>query len=427
MSDKPTSESHPHRSLHVAETPMDPAQQSLADALRTSFRILKFGIVVLVILFFASGSFVVEQNEQAIVLRLGQPTGEIRQAGFYLAFPEPIDEIVKIPVKQSTTLDIDSHWLHLRAEEQGLPLSSIQRRGGLHPARDGALLTADRGLVHVRWKVVYRIDDMKRYVSNVADAFAGKPEVVIKKILENAAIHVAAGFSTEDVTRKRLSDLRDLVRVRINDELDRLQAGIAVEAVEIPESTPPIQTRASFDRVIKAENRKRTAIREAEKKATETLNQVAGAVHGRLIELLDDLEKAEIDKDESEVVRIESEIAEIIEFEASGASGSMIRGSKGYYTSVVQGMRADLEEYRSLLDEFLTQPELLRTRLWEQAKARLFASAGVTKMYRSPGTQVRVQFSPDPNRLHATTAGPLLSGGGGHQHSTHLITGGELE
>ena len=69
------------------QSPLDAAQQSLGDALRTSFKILKLAIIVLVILFLASGAFVVEQNEQAIVWRLGKPAGGGREAGRGWALP----------------------------------------------------------------------------------------------------------------------------------------------------------------------------------------------------------------------------------------------------------------------------------------------------------------------------------------------------
>ena len=69
---------NPSRSLKVIEAPLDPANQSLAEALRTTFRILKFFMVVLVVLFLASGAIVVDQNEQAVVFRFGRPVGGVR-------------------------------------------------------------------------------------------------------------------------------------------------------------------------------------------------------------------------------------------------------------------------------------------------------------------------------------------------------------
>ncbi len=377
---------------------IDPANESLADALRTSFRILKLAMIVLVVLFLPSGTFVVEQTEQAIVLRMGKPVGRVREAGFNWAFPAPIDEVVKIPVKQSSTLTIDSHWLHLRENEKTIPLSQLRRgRKGLHPMRDGALLTSDMGLVHVQWRLTYRITDLTKYVTMIADTNVEKPDQIITAVLERSAIHVVSQFTTEEATRKRLTDMRDQLKVAINLALEEVGSGIVVESVA-PKAIPPVQTRLAFDEVIRAENNKRTTIRDAEQKARQMLNSTAGAAHSRIIAHLDALDAARLAHDDRESARLEAEVDQMIEREATGRVGAMIRDAKSYYTSAVQRMRGDAEQYQTLLDEYRSQPEMLINRLWEKTKNRLFSNPGITKVYRPPGAQFRIRVGLDPRQ-----------------------------
>ncbi|MFQ5491276.1 MAG: hypothetical protein ACE5GE_11185, partial [Phycisphaerae bacterium] len=52
---------HSHRALKVAEVPLDAANQSLADALRASFNVLKAIMVVLVAMFCFSGLTCVQE------------------------------------------------------------------------------------------------------------------------------------------------------------------------------------------------------------------------------------------------------------------------------------------------------------------------------------------------------------------------------
>ena len=377
--------------------PFDPAQQSLADALKTSFRILKFAILVMIVLFFASGLFMVEQNEQAIVLRLGKPDGAgVRDPGFQWALPEPIDEKLKLPVRQSNSLNIESNWLHLAEGEKGQPLNRLMRRRGLHPMRDGAVLTADRGLVHIRWHVTYRIENIQDYVRLVADDHNNKADEIITHLLENAAVHVVGGYTTEEATRKKLTDIRDDVKRRVNDALTELETGIVVESVEIPKSTPPVQTLSAFANVTRAENKKEASIREAQQKAKELLNQTAGAAHEKLITLLDDLDAAKARNDEDAVEQLSDRVVHVIENEASGFAGRVVRQAQGYLTSVVQRMRADKEQYDALLAEYREQPELLKERLWQEARAKLFAQNGVKKIYLPAGAILRLNVGPDP-------------------------------
>ena len=50
---------------------MDPANQSLANALRLSFRVLQAVIVVLVAMFLISGVKIVKQGQSGVMLRFG--------------------------------------------------------------------------------------------------------------------------------------------------------------------------------------------------------------------------------------------------------------------------------------------------------------------------------------------------------------------
>lgn len=382
----------------IEAAPRDTAGQSLADALRTSFKILKMGMVVLVVLFLASGTFVVEQNEQAVVLRLGTPVGDVRDAGFKFAFPAPVDEVIKLPVKQSSTVSVDSQWLSLKDSEKNVPLSQLMRGGeGLKPMKDGAVLTADRGLVHFKWRLTYRVDDLTKYVSLVSGTDIHKAEQIITRILESAAIHVVSRYTTEDATRKRLSEIRSEVKVEVNDRLEKLGTGIVVESVE-PESTPPVQTIVAFSEVAREENNKRTTIANAERAVADALNSTAGDAYPKLISLFAQLDGATVAANAAEQDRVNAEIDRTVLENASGKVGGMIRDARGYYTTALQKMRADAEQYEILLAEYRERPELLKTRLWQEAKSRLLQSPGIVKVFRPAGTTFRIKLGLDPRQ-----------------------------
>ena len=85
----------------AAEPSLDPAQQSLADALRLSFGILKIVMIILAVFFLASGVFIVDQKQAALVLRFGRPVGGLRdptvyEPGLHWALPYPIDRVVTV-------------------------------------------------------------------------------------------------------------------------------------------------------------------------------------------------------------------------------------------------------------------------------------------------------------------------------------------
>src|SRR5579862_1974870 len=102
MSDEHDHHNHAHESRATAPppvTPDDAGSQALAEALRSSFAIVKFVMVLLVVIFFGSGFFQVGPQEKAIILRFGKPVGQGSEAllgpGLHWSWPYPIDEVVK--------------------------------------------------------------------------------------------------------------------------------------------------------------------------------------------------------------------------------------------------------------------------------------------------------------------------------------------
>ena len=59
---------------------MDAGSQALSEALRSSFAIVKVVMVILVLVFLASGFFTVGPQQRAIILRLGKPIAQGQQA-----------------------------------------------------------------------------------------------------------------------------------------------------------------------------------------------------------------------------------------------------------------------------------------------------------------------------------------------------------
>src|SRR5262245_29776769 len=90
-----------HHHDHDAPETRDAGSQALAEALQSSFAIVKVVMALMVVAFFASGIFQVGPSENAVILRLGKPVGEGQKqllgSGLHWSLPYPIDEVVRIP------------------------------------------------------------------------------------------------------------------------------------------------------------------------------------------------------------------------------------------------------------------------------------------------------------------------------------------
>src|SRR5437870_12205831 len=157
MNDQPHSHGEPDL---PPETPVDAGSQALSEALRSSFAIVKVVMVILVVVFLASGFFKVNPQEQAIILRFGRPVGKgpgaLLGPGPHWSFPYPIDEYVKVSVSGIQKVGSTVGW-YATTPAQELAGSEPPPNVSLNPAADGYALTADGNIVHTRATLTYRI------------------------------------------------------------------------------------------------------------------------------------------------------------------------------------------------------------------------------------------------------------------------------
>ncbi len=393
---------HAHRNLDEIEAPLDAANQSLADALRASFSILKGIMLVLVVLYLVSNVRRIDGHEQALLIRLGTLQATVQEAGLVKALPFPIDEVLTLPTQKSNDLTITSHSFFRRPDEIGKPLAFIARgNGGLNPTLDGALLTADAGLVHTQWEVTYKIDKVKDYVSNIASDKLEAAESLIQTMVENAGIHIASGMTSEEVIRTKVDEVQSQMRHRVNASLDAIASGIRVERIEMVEPTPPIPVREAFDNTQRAENNKQQRINNAEQARTKLLNEAAGATYKEIV--------AALDKVDSGADGAQETLDTLLMTRAEGRAGRAIKDAGSYLAVVLGRMQSDVELYRTLVPEFERGPALLVGRLWEDTRQSILNHPGVMKIWRPAGAEIRLKIPYDPKQGRAEEAQELLS------------------
>lgn len=404
-----SADDHAHRNPEVSEVPLDSANQSLADALRSSFGILKGIMLVIVVLYLLSNVKCIQQHQQALVLHFGRLDSRTYDAGMVRAWPYPIDEILLLPAWQSNEVKIDSHTITRRANEIGKGLaflaSSRAVHRGLDPMHDGALMTADRGLVHIGWTVTYKIDAVEKYVANIRMSRIPGEEIdaaaeLIRSLVETAGIHVAAEMTAEETIRTRQSDVRAEMKRRLNERLASLDSGIIVTLIEMYENEAPLQIHRIFDQTLAAAQAKDMMIRNAQKEATKRLNDAAGSTYHELLRLLDDLDP--LAADDPGRAELEARIDRLLEDRVEGWAGGMIRSAGAFFAEQVGRIKSDKELYDTLIPEFERNPALLVGRLWEQTRRKIFASDGVLKIFvpfALRETRIRVPTDPEQEKM----------------------------
>jgi regulator of protease activity HflC (stomatin/prohibitin superfamily) len=394
---------HEHDHAH-AEEPVnavqgesfDAANQALVDALRLSFKVLKLVMVFAVVLYLFSGLFVVERDKKvAVELRFGEQIA-LHREGVHWAWPYPIGEVIDVPVS-TEKLEIDAFWIRLSDEQKTIPRSELMARGeGLEPGVDGALLTGDRGIMHLVARVQYRISDAQQYVTNVAlrDDDRTAEKHLLNAVLKNACV-ATAGRSTTEIISKDPSDVMDEAKLRAQQTLDRLNTGITLTTVDV-ESWYPLQVQPMVNLVSNAmtakEQARQTALAEQRKK----LNEAAGKAWEPLWNAIQELDLTPDGPERDKVLARIDEL--LLGKDVAGKAGTRIQEARRQREQIVLSTLARQKTFLALLDQHRRNPQLLRQRLLFDGLKDLFAQTGVTKWMLPPGQnkQLDIWLNPDP-------------------------------
>jgi len=371
---------------------LDAAGKSLSEALRISFVILKIFMIVLVIVFLASGFRTVDPDEEALVLRFGKIRGigdeRLLGPGLHWVFPYPIDKIVKIPVQKKVNLVINSFW-HFESDQA---LATATKRQvpptePLYPTRDGYCITrsekqseavsgvdgSDYNIVHSKWQLVYQIVDPESFFKNVyvEDVEPGQDyfkvitksiNPLLKAVFDDAVVTAMVHYTIDDALSSQ-EDIRDDVLELLQQKLThQINSGIRVESVHLTDITWPRQVDRAFQNLNKASQESEKKISEAKTYAENTLNETAGSIARQLHATLRDETISEQEK-------------ELLWSHAAGAAQTKIAHARAYATKVVENAEANAEYLHKILPEFRKWPELFIQKIHRDAIVEVFENA----------------------------------------------------
>ena len=265
------------------------------------------GIALLVWAF--SGVFIVQEGQQAVVTTFGRYANTLG-AGIQLRWPFPFQAHETVAVTQLQSVEVGRN--------------AVVQATGL---RDSSMLTLDENIIDIRFTVQYRRAKAREYLF---ENF--RPDDAVRQAAETAVREVVGRSNVDAVLYEQRAALAsDLVK-SIQAQLDRVNAGILVDNVNVASVQVPEQVQASFNDAFKA-----------------------GADRDRF-------------KNEGQAYA-----ADVIP-KAQGTASRLRQEAEAHRATVVSQAEGDAQRFRSVLVEYQKAPAVTRDRLYLETMQQVYGS-----------------------------------------------------
>ena len=286
-------------------------------------------LVILLLLWIASGIFIVNPGEVGVITRFGKYDRQVGDGPHY-HLPYPFENAEIVTAEPLRTVVIGGQ-------------SSGSARNQRSVAEESSMFTGDENIVHMRFNVQYNISDAQAFLFHVKD-----PETTIK-IAAEAAMREVVGRSNIDSI---LTTGRSEVQVQALSVLENILAaydlGVRIHTVQLLDVQPPPEVEAAFKDVASAREDKVRIINQAE------------AYRMQIVPV------------------------------ANGTALSMVNAAKAYKQQVELAAEGEVERFLAMVNEFNKAEDVTKKRMYLDAMSDVLSSTGIQKIILSKDAQGNV-------------------------------------
>ncbi len=297
----------------MPERNVTPPRMPFSITPRTILIVVIVAVAVMVVM---GSFFVVDQTEEAVVLRFGK-YNRIAEAGLHFKLPFNIEKNYNVP-----TQVIQNMTFGFRTEKPGI--TTVYSNKDF--PQESIMLTGDLNIVDVEWIIQYRISDAKAWLFNIENH-----SKTIRDISQSVINQLVGDRGILDVLGPERNAIEVQGQELMNEIFNSYNFGIRVTTVKLQNVVPPKGTvQDAFEDV---------------NKSIQDMN--------RLINEGKEAYNKEIPK-------------------ARGEAEQMIQIARGYATERVNKARGDVARFDSVLAEYRRAPNTTRTRLYYEMIEDIF-------------------------------------------------------
>jgi modulator of FtsH protease HflK len=205
----------------------------------------------------ASGVYVVDAGEEAVIQRFGAYSRTVEQ-GLQFHLPSPIETRKIVDVQRVNSLTVGS--------AEGAATT------------DGLMLTGDQNIVDVGFQVLWRVENSRDFLFQVAHGPDGdsSAEVTVLAVAEAAMREVVGRSQRDQVLATGRATVEAQTRDLIQRTLNGYKAGIRITQVNLRKAEPPAAVNEAFRKVAAASQEAETKINQARSYRNAVVPQAQG-------------------------------------------------------------------------------------------------------------------------------------------------------
>ncbi len=305
--------------------------QPVYQLLDGAWKRMHWWIAAMAVLYAVSGITIVHPDEVAVVLRWGRLVGgtsalQQHGPGLLFAFPRPIDQVVRVPVKHVMELPIFT-----------LGAGPLTSEVTLDPLLQGYALTGDQNIVHAEVVARYHVRDPAEWAF-----LASNPDNILRVEVTSALMRSLGEMAVDRVLSDGRKALIATATRRAQAGLDAAHSGLEIASLELTALTPPAALARDFDAVQSAFISAETKRKEAQAFAEATIPQ------------------------------------------AQAAADTALQSARGAADSAIAVAKGESAAFLALDKEYRANPVVVRERLYRDTVERAIANAGSVRWIPPP-------------------------------------------
>lgn len=189
------------------------------------------GIVagIVVVVWLASGFYIVDTGERGVVLRFGKLI-ETTQPGPNWHLPWPIESVQVVNIEQVRTVEIGYR-------------NNVKSK----MLKESLMLTDDENIIDIQFAVQYILKNPEDYLFSTRS-----PDEAVSQVAESVMSEIVGKSKMDYVLYEGRADVAARATKNIQDTLDRYKTGISISEVTMQNAQPPQEVQAAFDDAVKA-------------------------------------------------------------------------------------------------------------------------------------------------------------------------------